>query len=190
MRSSHLGSKVLAVLLSYLGVLVVGVAVYGGRVFDPGLAYFQFVAGGVVCGAYLLALRSARGWATILVAVAILAALVLPRGSELGSYLARDAVWVAGLLVAVRVGVSINRSLGRIPLGKFVLWALAFGAIHFLMHAILSFANSVPIDPRMARVATTIGALMGAGFGLGLEFSEFVGPRVWPEARIGTEAGP
>ncbi len=124
-----------------------------------------------------------------LVAIAAFALMGLPDRSWLGSLVLRDAVWVVGLLAATKAGLATNRAFPGWAFGKFVLWGVAFGVIHFAMHAILVVANSASLDLQLAWFASLVGALIGAGIGLGVEAADLMRSRAWLVMSEATEGG-
>jgi hypothetical protein len=79
---------------------------------------------------------------------------------------------------AVKLGLLVNRALPSLKIGKFVLWAAIFGFTHTLAVFLLLLINthSVPVNPEFLMMNARIGALMGAGVGLGLEVATSVRP--------------
>lgn len=164
-------------LLCALGSVLVGLLVYGQAIFDTGLVYFQFVAAGILCGSFVVSAKIAGPKSVILVGMAAYGVVLAYNGSSTGIRFFRDAVWVSGLALAVVLGLWNSRFLPRLIIGKFVVWSATFGIVHLCMFTLLSFVNGGSFDQSMALTATRLGALIGAGVGLGHELGELVNQR-------------
>lgn len=161
----------------FLGSVLMGLAFYGRVVFDAHLAYFQFVAAGAMGGGLTVAAAGCKSRSMIIAAMLAFAALLAWDSPKSWNLLLRDAVWVLVLVLAVRIGVWNSRVLPRLVFGKFVLWAAVFGALHMGMFAILTLANGISFASDSAMLAGRLGALVGAGLGLGYEVAVLAG---WP----------
>lgn len=153
------------------GSVAAGVLAYGGRVFEPALPHFQFVASGAIGGALVVAerARSARG--SLLAGVASFACMSALVGSTDPYILARNAAWIAGLLLAVRASLRLDRLLPRVAVGKFASWSVVFGLFHAALYLVPSLVRSGSVDAGAMLLQATIGALIGAGIGLGHELA-------------------
>ena len=157
-----------------------GVAVYGGRVCDPALAHFQFVVSGLICGVLILFAQARRGLYTLIgCAVAFVVRSTAVGSLDVG-ILARNALFVAGLLAAVSGSLHIEERARRLAIGKFALWAAIFGIVHLCMFAAFSLARRGSVAEEPATFQVTAGALIGAGVGLGHEIMELAARRkIW-----------
>lgn len=166
------------------GSVTAGVLAYGGRVFEPALPYFQCVASGAAGGALVVAgrARSARG--SLLAGVASFAFMSALVGSTDTYILARNAAWIVGLLLAVRAGLRLDRLLPRVAVGKFASWAVVFGLVHAALYLVPSLVRRGSVDAGAMLLQATIGALIGAGIGLGNELSVLATSRT-PRAHVG-----
>jgi hypothetical protein len=98
-------------------------------------------------------------------------------GSPAPDILARNALVVLGLYLAVRSGLLIEDKVRRVAVGKFTLWAAIFGIVHVCTFSILSVARRGSVEAELALFQLTLGALIGAGVGLGHEIAEMVKSR-------------
>ena len=171
-------SAVVTFVFCVVGSLLLGYIAYGKDIFESHLIYFQFVGFGVLCGVLVVVAQYVGTRATLLVGLVAYPVLLSCDGANTGALFVRDAVGVAGLVVAVLVGFWNNRLLPRLVLGKFVVWGATFGVVHLIMFAILSFVNGRPFDLGMAMVSMRIGTLLGAGIGLGYEVSELLNAKL------------
>jgi len=165
---------VLTPVLCLAGSVLAGAMVYGNRVFNPEMAHFQFVVSGLIGGSLVLAIQFRRGQYAILGCVAAFLIMSILVGSPAPDILARNALWVLGLYLAVRSGLLIDDKIRRVAVGKFTLWAATFGIVHVCMFAILSVARRGSVEAELALFQLTLGALIGAGVGLGHEIAEMV----------------
>ncbi len=167
----------LTVSLCLFTCMLAGALAYGGRIFDPRLSCFQFIAAGLVGGAFLVAIQARRLPYVAAVGVVAFALTAAISGSWSANLLVRNAVWVIALLVAVLGALRIEDRMRRVAFGKFVLWAAAFGIVNLCALGVLSLVRRVPVNPEVVIANLKMGILIGAGIGLGHEIAERARPR-------------
>ena len=177
MISAKRSQAALTILLCALVSVIIGLMVYGDQIFNRQTSLFQFVSTGAACGVFVAAFRHYGTKAGLLaVPVVFLAFLAVTKSSSL-TLVFRDVVGVVGWCAAAKIGLVSSGWYPRLVVGKFILWAAAFAFVHLCMFAMLSIVNSVPIDQHYALFVTKLGALIGAGVGLGYELSELLWSR-------------
>ncbi len=179
MLPNKLKPALLQFTMCFLGSIGAGYAYFGNQIFDHHLTYFQFILFGAVAGIFVAAwpLVSAR-W---LLAFGVLAYLgvVTQANSTTPVRLIRDAVWVLSVIAAVRISLLGDCVFPSLKVGKFVVWAAVFAITHTGALYLLSVIQSAAVNPESYMMNARIGALAGAGIGLGHELAEVVATRVW-----------
>jgi hypothetical protein len=165
-------SGLLTVALCLLTCMLVGALACGGRIFDPSLSSFQFIAGGLVGGAFLVAIQARRLEYVAGVGVVAFALTSAISESWSANLLVRNAVWVIALLVAVLGALRIEDGMRRVSFGKFVLWAVVFGIVYLCALGVLRLLRPGPVNPEVVIANLKLGVLVGAGIGLGHEIAE------------------
>lgn len=157
--------------LCLLGSIAAGYAYFGHQIFDHHLTCFQFILFGVVAGIFVAAwpLVNAR-WLLVLGILAYLG-VVIQAKSDTPVRLIRDAVWVLSVIAAVRISLLGDRVFPSLKVGKFVVWAAIFAITHTGALFLLSIIQSVTVNPELYLMNARIGALAGAGIGLGHELT-------------------
>ena len=183
MISTKHSQAVLTILLCALVSVLIGLAVYGARIFNHHTGLFQFVCTGVASGVFVAAFRYYGARVGLLAVPVVLVAFLALTKSSTSMFVLRDVVSVVGWCAAAKICLVSSGWYPRLVVGKFILWAAVFGFVYLCVFAILILANSVPFDPQMASTVTKLGALIGAGVGLGFELSELL----WSRSR---SAGP
>ena len=164
--------SVLLFLLCFAGSGLVGLAVFGTAVFNPRLVYFQFITSGAVVAALVVAFASGGMRAALAVGLVSLVALLATLRPTTGALFLRDVLWAPMLVAAVLASLRLSAAVGWPRFGRFVYWGLVFGACHLAVFAVLTIANGRPFDADLALTVVRIGALIGAGAGLGKELHE------------------
>jgi len=161
-----------------LGSIAVGYAYFGPQIFDHHLTYFQFISFGITAGIFVAAwpLVSAR-WLFLLGILAYLGFVILAN-STTPTRLIRDAVWVLAVIAAVWTSLRGDRVFPSLKVGKFIIWAAIFAVTHTCALAVLGVIQSVNVNPDFYLMNAKIGALAGAGIGLGHELAAVVISRV------------
>ncbi len=174
MSSLQLKQAALRVALCGGCTIALGFAVFGFRIFNPGLTYSQFVAGGFNLGLFATLAIAARPRWTILAGGLYFAMFSVITRPDSMALLLRNAVYITAVLLAIRICVASDRRLPRIVFGKFIVWAAVFGAAYILSVELLGLLQ--PGSPSMAIVGLVArtGALMGIGVGLGCELSALI----------------
>ena len=190
MSHRHARPALLQFTMCLLGSIAAGYAYFGPQIFDHHLTYFQFILFGAVAGFFVAVwpLVSAR-W---LLALGVLAyfGFVIQANSTTPVRLIRDAVWILSVMTAVRIGLLGDRFFPSLKVGKFVLWAAIFAVTHTCALYVLGVIQSVTVNPEFYLMNARIGALAGAGVGLGRELAAVVATRVWYCSEGGGVAGP
>lgn len=165
--------------LCLLGSIAAGYAYFGHQIFDHHLTYFQFISFGVVAGIFVAAwpLVNAR-WLLLAGALAYLG-FVIQANSTTPTRLIRDAVWVLSVIAAVWTSLQGDRVFPSLKFGKFVIWAAIFAVTHTCALAVLGVIQSVTVNPEIYLMNARIGALAGAGIGLGHELATVATTRSW-----------
>jgi hypothetical protein len=154
--------------------IAVGFAFFGDAIFQRNLTLFQFVATGAVSAfaAAVIWMRVPR-WA-LLAFVAGFIFVALSAGSSSAARLFRDAVLVLAIVAAVSVGTRLDRWFPRVPVGKFVLWAAVFGALHVVAVLCIALVLGQVVGLEAIVPAARIGTLVGVGVGIGYEIAALI----------------
>jgi hypothetical protein len=157
-----------------LGSIGAGYAYFGHQIFDHQLTYFQFVLFGAVAGLFVAVwpLISAR-WLLVLGVLAYFG-FIIQANSTTPVRLIRDAVWILSVMAAVWIGLLLDRVFPFLKVGKFVVWAAIFAVSHTCALFVLGVIQSVTVNPEFYLMNARIGALAGAGVGLGHELAAVV----------------
>ena len=167
----------LAFLLCSLGSMGVGYVVYGAKIFRPELVLSQFVISGLVVGVFVANfIATVRPWSLLVIAAAYLLLVLKTWSLDLGLTF-RFAMYIGTLFLATWASLANSQKFPRPVLGKFLLWAAIFGALHLVSTQILSLAMSTPAMPGLVNYSGRLGAWIGAGAGLGYELSTLIGSR-------------
>lgn len=169
-KRSLLGLLTVALCLS--SCMLMGLLAYGGRIFDPGQVTFQFIVSGLIGGAFVVAVRASRAMYVAAVGIFAFVLTTATSGPVSPNILLRNAVWVIALLVAVLAALRIEDKVRRLSIGKFVLWAAVFGIVYLFALEVLSVIRHVPVNAEVVIENLKLGALIGAGIGLGHEIAE------------------
>ncbi len=170
----------LKLVLCTLGSVGFGFAYFGHQIFNHELTYFQFVYFGVVAGVFVAVLPTAKSrWLVLMGAFAMLG-LALNANSNTPMRLIRDVVGVLSVFVAVRLGLGAGRMFPALYVGKFVVWGAIFAVTHVcaFLFLVLIKTQSIEANPEFVIMVARIGALLGAGVGLGYELAIIVANRV------------
>lgn len=160
--------------LCLLGSIGMGYACFGHQIFDHHLTYFQFILFGAFAGIFVAAWPIVgKRWLVVLGVMAYLG-LVIQASSTTPARLIRDAVWILSVIAAVRLGFLGDRVFPSLKVGKFVVWAAIFAITHTGALYLLSVIQSVTVNPEFYVMNARIGALAGAGVGLGRELAILV----------------
>ena len=114
-----------------------------------------------------------------MVVVAVFLALVAQTNSDTPARLIRDAFWVAALFLATRAGVAGDRVFPGLAVGKFVVWSALFATAYTGAILLVGQVLSIPVDTEITLQGARMGAMQGAGIGLGYELSTLLGARIW-----------
>lgn len=172
---------VLQFMLCSLGSIGLGYSYFGNQIFDPKLTYFQFVLFGVLASVFIAAIPLVKWrWLVPLAVVSFMGVIFLTK-SITPLRVTRDAVWVLVVIAAVWLGLKSNRAFPSLKVGKFVIWSAIFSATHTcaVFMLILITTHSTTANPEFLVMNARIGALLGAGVGLGYELSKILAARVW-----------
>ncbi len=157
--------------LCLLGSIAVGYVYFGHQIFDHHLTYFQFISFGVIAATFVAAWPLVGTRWLILIGVLAYLGLVIQAQSDTPVRLIRDAIWVVSVIAAVRIGLLGDRVFPSLKVGKFVVWAAIFAVTHTCALFLLSVIQSVTVNPEFYLMNARIGALAGAGVGLGRELA-------------------
>lgn len=167
-------------LLCCTGSVAVGLAVYGGNILVPNQVHFQFVASGVFCSAFVVSVMFLRKLHTIVVVGVAFVSMQLFVGLDSlagqGESYIRNAAYMACLYIVASVGIASSRWYPRLVFGKFIIWSAISAAVHLVALYVLALVRyqTVSVNPERIQSAAEVGALVGAGIGVGFEVWELV----------------
>lgn len=157
-----------------LGSIAVGYAYFGHRIFDHHLTYFQFILFGAVAGIFVAAWPMvSKRWLLVLGVMAFFGVIIQAQ-SDTPTRVIRDAVWILSVVAGVGICLQANRVFPNLKVGKFVIWAAIFAITHTCALCLLGVIQSVTVNPEFYLMNARIGALAGAGLGLGRELAILV----------------
>ena len=168
----------LTFLLCSLGAVTTGFLLYGRQILQPGNVAFQVVVSGIFGGLYAAATRHLPRWVGgIIVAIGWGFALYLALEVTHAHYL-REAIWVASTTAAAGLGIWYHARARRFAAAGILVWSLVFALVDLLLFLLLSTSASFGVDGAFVSRAVGLGALIGAGLGLGYLAAEYAGPRL------------
>ena len=97
------------------------------------------------------------------------------------------AGWIAGVFVAANFSVRQrwtplvvgDRVFPGLAVGKFVVWSALFAMAYTGAILLVGQVLSIPVDTEITLQGARMGAMQGAGIGLGYELSTLIGARIW-----------
>ncbi len=169
MRGHKLSLPVLTFILCSLSTIGSGFLFFGPQIFHPDLIYFQFVMFGPLVGAMIASSLLLRSRWLILIGALATFIMVLQTGSQTPAMLLRDAVWVAGLSVGVKIGLSSEDLFADCGRGKFLVWAVIYAGVYTvaLFFLVLLKTQALTVNPGFLLRNIEVGALLGTGLGIG-----------------------
>lgn len=166
-------------ILCWAGSVAIGFAVFGGAIFHPDKAVYQFVVAGAISGASIAASPGLCSIRMLAVFIGGYLAAIAITGSTSPVRYSTIAMMVISVILSVQVGLRWDKVFTRIALGKFVLWAAGFGLIRCVAVGLLSVVLGTAIDFHDIVQAATTSILIGAGIGFGYELSEIASRKLF-----------
>jgi hypothetical protein len=154
------------------GSMIVGLMVHGGSIFSPTHPGFSFVAYGL-SGGFIFAFYHVRGLSETITTAVVVSAIQFAISTAWITVL-NAAIWSFGVnLLVVVLAFVFERKLATLKQAKFLVVALAYGAMFVLLTLLVAELTGVTEMPAMVFRANFVdGLLIGLGLGIGVEGGE------------------
>ncbi|MCP4144473.1 MAG: hypothetical protein GY752_04220 [bacterium] len=174
MKQSDLQLAGLRLVLCYLCVVGIGYAVFGSKIFQPKLIYFNFIMSGLIVAMFAATIPVAKKWQLILLAIISYVGVLLTTKSQTPTLVIRDTVHVVSIITATKLSIMTHRLYTSMRFGKFVFWAAIFAVAYVSALYLLTTIQQVTLNEVIPPTIAAMGALIGGGAGIGFELSKIV----------------
>lgn len=172
MTSRDLFKLFLITVIGTAASVVVGLIMYGGRVFNPTSVAFAFFSFGL-SGAFIFAFYHVRGVSETITAAVVVSAIQFVIGMMWFPWF-NALVWSFGVnMPVVALAFVFEKKLAHFKQAKFTVVALTYSVMFVLLTLIVAAVTGVELLPAtLFRDNWIDGLLIGTGLGLGIEGAE------------------